>query len=300
MIGLPSTSTPEGTATFEARFLESLRAIGWVEGQEFEFVRVYANAVRDEDTLRALAEELVAMEPDIIVTAVPIATQAVARITATIPIVAPLIEADFEEFVGNPAHPEGNVTGTYRDLTTLVGKQIELAKDILPGISRVGYLNDTTSPFHDRSLEAVERAAAAHGLTLIRADFSATEEIVPAFQKLVTEGVDAVTLSGGLHFLFPDRNLIEQQAIATELPWFHPFGPTWVENGAIAAYTIDGAEGRRTRAEYVVKILEGTNPGDLPVFVTEAVKLSINMKTARDLDFEFPAYIFALADTVYE
>ena len=237
--------------------------LGYVEGPDF--VLEFRSAEGVAERLPALAEELIGLEPDVLIPGRGIALGPLARNTATIPIVEYLTVATLDQYVGHLARPEGNVTGTYRDVATLVAKQLELARDIVLGISRVGYLDATLAVTRVQKLEGVEAAAAAYGWTLITADVTAPEDVAPAFQRLVAEGVDVVTLSGGSD-LNASRELITQLAATAGVPLF-----SWqvgrVEAGALAGYTPDYSELDRSFAGYVVKILEGVVPGDLPIEV---------------------------------
>ena len=185
----------------------------------------------------------------------------------------------------------------------VIGTLQELIRDLLPGISRVGYLNWAANAFSitDFVDEAVD-AAALLGFTLIIADILVAEDIDGAFAKLVSEGVEAVALDGGPVINVEARDQISSLGAAAGLPLFAINSGGRVEDGSSLAVmsTTDVAERWRVRAEYIVKILEGAQPGDLPIFTTGLnARLYINLNTARILGIEFPPNILALADVVY-
>jgi putative tryptophan/tyrosine transport system substrate-binding protein len=218
--------------------------------------------------------------------------------SATVPIVCPLLENPVRlGLVASENRPGGNVTGLLRYVDGLAGKHVELARELIPGIIRIGLLvnpgNPDASPRRD-----VEAAASALAVNIVPVEASTPNDLDAAFQKLVSERVPAVIVVHDTIF-FVERRRIVTLAAAARLPTIWS-DRQFAKEGGVLSYGIDEADSFRRAAGYVVKILRGARPGDLPVELPVKFELVISLKTAKALGLEVPPTLLARADEVIE
>jgi putative ABC transport system substrate-binding protein len=276
--------------------MEGLRELGYVEGGNIDVAYRFADGHLDQ--FRALAEELIRLTPEVIVAAVTPAAVAARRLTQTIPIVCPLLANPIDlGLIASMSRPGGNVTGIMFRIDDLAGKQLELAAQLVPALARVGLIvNIASGVIIDR--QEAESAGKQLGIGLVSAEVREPNDLDVAFQMLSNEHVQAViVLVDGM--LFQERERIAQLAASARLPAVYAFRQH-VDAGGLLSYGVNLAENFRRAATYVVKILKGAKPADLPVEFPNKLELIINLKTAQALGLDIEPTLLARADEVIE
>jgi putative tryptophan/tyrosine transport system substrate-binding protein len=282
---------------FVDAFLQGMREQGHIPGRDIDIVYRYADGYAER--LPTLAEELVRLKPNVILA--PATAQAVAakNATATIPIVTPaLADAVHLGLVASEARPQGNVTGITPYVAGLPAKQIELAREVVPRARKMGVLGDINDPKAAPQWLELQDAGRALGIDVIAAEARTPNDLAGAFQALADQRPDAVIVLQTSMLLSERRKIADLEA-ATRLPVIYGYREHVVDGGLIS-YGVDLRDCFRRSAVYVVKILNGTAPGDLPVEFPTKVELIINLKTARALGIEIPPTLLARADEVIE
>jgi putative tryptophan/tyrosine transport system substrate-binding protein len=289
------------SAASAARFHEALRSglgqLGYVDGRNIRLEYRYADGVLDR--LPDLAEDLVRLNPKVIVSAPLPANLALHRATSTIPIVM-ATGADPVDFglVQSLSHPGGNVTGLTNFAEELASKQLDLIREFLPRLARVGVIVNVTNPLHVPEWQKTRVAAADASLALVRFDFRAVEDLERAFTKFTLEKVEAVLVPPDATFA-AHRERITELAAQSRLPAVY-FNRLYVEAGGLLSYGPDLSESYRRAAVFVDKILKGTQPADLPVERPTKIEFVINLKTAKALGLTIPPQLLGRADEVIE
>ena len=251
------------------------------------------------EQLPALADELVSLKPDVIVTPGTPASVAAKQATSTIPIVfAGVADAVGAVLIANFARPGGNVTGLTSISAELGGKRLELLKGIVPNASRVAVLYNPADRANVLVLKELQDAASPLGLMLLPVDVKASGEFAGAFAAMTRERIDVFFGAAGI-LTFEHRTAIVDLAAKSRIPamWGHR---QFVEVGGLMSYAVNFYDQVRRAASYVDQILKGSKPGDLPVQQPTKFELVINLKTAKALGLELPPTLLALADEVIE
>src|SRR5262245_41714845 len=248
--------------------------------------------------LAVAAAALVRLSVDVIVTGSQPAGRAAHDATKTIPIVT-VISGDpvADGLARSLAKPGGNLTGVSYYATELTAKRLELLKETIPKITKIGVLANPDVSYLPFEADT-KRAASELGLAAIIHQVREESDLQSAFSKLKSEGAQAV-------FILPDMMLanaaVPLAALTLEyrLPTMAWAG-WFTESGCLMAYSADYDEMDHRLAYYVDRILKGTKPGDLPIEQPTTFKLSINLKTAKALGVEVPGSMLLLADKVIE
>jgi ABC-type uncharacterized transport system substrate-binding protein len=290
---VPPTDT-EGARLWGA-LTQGLRELGYVEGQNIT-VEQLSTEGRSE-RLPALAAELVRWKPDVIV--VPNNLNALAARDATRAI--PIVAATFSErsgLIASLARPGGNVTGLTLFAPELVGKQLELLKEIIPRISRVAMLWNPANRSIQPTVDQARGAARKLGLQLQVLEARRPEDIESAFTAMRRERAGALLLISDAMFIL-ERTRIEDLAAKAHLPVMYTLREHMVAGG-LAFYGPSMADNFRRAATYVDKVLKGAKPGDLPVEQPTKFELAINLKTAEALGLTIPPSVLGRADEVIQ
>ena len=296
VLGAPTPSTPAGV--LEA-FRQGLRELGWVEGQNI--VIDYRFAEGRFDRLPALAAELVRLKVDIIVA---VATQGVAaakNATETIPIVMISGSADPVGlgFIASLARPGGNVTGlSYSVGPEILGKGLELLKEIVPKVRRVAILSNPASPVQPLFIREVKVAARSLGVQLQLLEARGPNEFDGAFAAMAKERVGALLVVADSIFIL-HRTRLADLAARSRLPAIYGYREH-VEAGGLMSYGPSVRDLFRRAATFVDKILKGAKPADLPVEQPTKFELVINLKTAKALGLTIPPSVLIRADEVIQ
>jgi len=276
---------------------QELHRLGYVEGQTLRFE--YRFAEHRDDQYPALANELAALGVDLIVTFGTPATLAAKHATKTIPVViGGIAEAVGTGVVSNLARPGENVTGFTSLGFDLESKRLELLKELVPHLSRLGVLASATNPYSASTVPRVQRDGEALGLTVNVVTVQDKDDIESGLHRLARARPDAVfVVSDAL--LYSRSKQTAEFMVQHRLPAMFPFRG-YAEAGGLVAYSADQNELFRRAAVYIDRILKGAHPGDLPIQQATKFELIVNLKTARALGIEMPPTILAHADEVIE
>jgi putative ABC transport system substrate-binding protein len=284
-------------AKYLRSLLDGMRELGYTEGRDFEMV--YRSAETYVERLPKAASELVDLNPDIIVAPATIQAVAVKKATDTIPIVVPVLADPVAlGFVTSDARPGGNVTGIAPYVKGLPAKQLELAREVVRGATRIGLVDDVTDPKAQPQRREIEIAGQALEIKIVPAEVRRAADIPSAYDSLAAHGVKVVIVEQS-NMLVVARKEIAAAAAAKKLPTVYGYREH-VEAGGLISYGINLDWCFHRAASYVDKILKGTKPGDLPIEFPTRVEMSINMKTAKALGLDMPATLLARADEVIE
>jgi putative ABC transport system substrate-binding protein len=276
-------------------FRQGLRELGFVEGKNI--VIEWRSSEGKTDRLPGLAAELVRLKVDIIVSGGPTATRSVKEATSTIPIVMAFDNDPVGSgFVVSLARPGGNITGLSTLAPEISGKQLELLKEIVPRLSRVGVLGTSTNPGNAQVLKEMELAAGAYGVQLQYLDVRDPNDIETAFRAASKGRADAVVALASA-FLISQQAQIAELAIKSRLPAIYE-RREYVEVGGLMAYGVSINDLDRRAATYVDKILKGRKPADLPVEQPTKFEFIINLKAAKQIGLTIPPNVLARADKV--
>ena len=291
-----SPSDPLRQRRLEA-FRQGLRELGYVEGQNLAIESRWAEGKYDR--YPALAADLVRSKVDVIVAVSGAATQAAQQATRTIPIVMSLVNDPVGSgLIPSLARPGGNVTGTSVIGPDLVGKQLEVLKEMVPEISRVALIRNPTNPAGAHLLREAEAAARALGVRLQTLEARNPQEIDSAFAAMTRERAGALLILADAIFT-NQRRQIAELAMKKRLPSIS-FVPEYAEAGGLMVYSTNFLDLERRAATFVDKILKGAKPADLPVIEPTKYELVINLKTAKALGLTIPPSLLQRADQVIE
>jgi putative ABC transport system substrate-binding protein len=292
---------PPSAGRLVQAFQQGLRDLGYVEGRNIKIEYRYTDvALRGHpDLFSRYAAELVRLNPEVIVVSVTEAALAVKQATTTIPIVTVSVPDPVAAgLVASLARPGGNVTGLSRESRDLIGKNLQLLKDTLPGISRVGALANREDPLKSAMVADAEEAARSLGVQLKVVEVSAPTALEGAFSAMHSDKADAVLVLGGGAF-YLNRTHIADLALRNRLPSVFQ-NREFVEVGGLLSYAPSTTANYRRAASFVDKILKGSKPADLPVEQPTQFELVINLKTAKGLGLTIPQWLLQRADQVIE
>jgi len=274
---------------------QGLRELGYVEGKNI--VIEWRSAEGRLDRLPSLAAELVRLNVDVIVTAAPPPTRAAKTATATIPIVMAFADDPVSSgFVTSLARPGGNITGLSSLAPEISGKQLELLKEVVPGLSRVAVLGTSTVPQYAQVVKEIDLSAKVFGITVQYLDVLNAKDVEAAFRNAKKNDAGAVVVLGS-PILLSRRTQIVALAAESRLPATYS-RPEYVEVGGLMTYGVKITDLFRRAAYYVDKILKGAKPADLPVEQPTKFELVINLKTAKQIGLTIPPNVLARADRV--
>jgi putative ABC transport system substrate-binding protein len=252
------------------------------------------------ERLNSLAEELVDLKVDVIVTGGNPVVAAVQRATKGIPIVmAASRDPVVSGFVQSLSHPGGNITGLTSDpAPEIFTKNVGLLKEMLPAASRIALLWNSRSPGANAYRKLASKAASELGLTLVSVEAFGRDEFEQAFATIMTERADGVVVLPDPLF-FTARSQITLLAAKYKLPAVY-HAKEFVEAGGLVSYGSNLVHQFRRASAFVDKILKGTKPAELPVEAATKFELVLNLKTARAIGVAMPSSLLARADEVIE
>jgi putative ABC transport system substrate-binding protein len=281
-------------------FRQGLRDHGYVEGQTIVIEWRFAEG--SNSRLPDLAAELVRLKVDLLFAEGTPAAQATKQATATIPIVfSPIADPSGSGLVANLARPGGNITGFTFMAQELSGKRLELLKETVPGMTRVGVLSHPGNPSEATRkslLQEMEAAAGVSRVQLLHLEAQGPNDLARAFAAMARAKLDGLILLPSVMFT-SERKRIAELAAQKRLPamfFFREFS----EAGGLMSYGPNFSDLWRRAATYVDKILKGAKPSDLPVEQPTRFELVINLKTAKALGLTIPQSVLRRADQVIE
>jgi putative ABC transport system substrate-binding protein len=276
---------------------EAFQALGWIEGKNVIFERRYAD--NRLDRLPELAAELVRLNVDVIMAAGTLAPLAAKRATSTIPIVmATAGDPLGSGLVTSLARPGGNVTGLSLMAPDLGGKRLELLKEVLPQVSRVGILWNAANPYSALVFNETESAAQMLGIQLQSIEVRSPDDFDSALAAATQQRAGAL-IAVEDPLTVGHRKRIADFAASNRLPAIYGLRE-FADAGGLMAYGANLADLQRRAAGYVDKILKGAKPADLPVQQPTKFELVVNLKTAKALGLQIPPTLLARADEVIE
>lgn len=286
-----------GSAAFMAEFRQGLKENGLIEGRDYVVDARYAD--NRYERFPALVQDLLQRDPAVIMVVTIASVRAAQRATTTIPIVM-ISTNDPVKYglVASLAHPGGNTTGLGTMQEDLVTKYVQLLRDLRPGARRLAVLVNPDNPSNVALSERLRASTHDLGVVVRAVKLTGADDLEAAFETMARDPPDAVAVAGDLSFF--DRHIrICSFATKYRIPTFG-HTPEFAEAGCLAGFGASRRALYRRSASYVKKILDGANPGDLPVEMPMRVELAVNLKAARELGLKVPKSLLLRADRVIE
>jgi ABC-type uncharacterized transport system substrate-binding protein len=295
-IGYLGVTTPAVSAQRHAAFVQRLRELGWIDGRNIAIEYRWAEG-SNERTAEFVAE-FVRRRVDVIVTGGGPAVAAAKQATAIIPIVFQLMADPVGAgLVDSLARPGGNVTGLSNQSAESAGKRLELLREIVPDLRRLGIIANATNPDTASEGRQTEAAARALGFEVTAPEIRRAEDVIPAFAMF--KGRTQALYVAADPLVNTNRARIHTLAMAARLPAIYN-AREFIEAGGLMSYGSNAVELFRRSADFVDKILRGANPGDIPVEQPSKFDLVINLTTAKALELAIPESFLLRADEVIE
>jgi ABC-type uncharacterized transport system substrate-binding protein len=277
-------------------FVRRLRELGWIEGRTVAIEYRWAEGRAERFT--EIASEFVRLKVDIIVTYATPAVIAVKQATSVIPIVfAGASDPVGSGLVASLARPGGNVTGVSLQTTDIIGKRLELLREIVPGLRRLGIIAHIGNPYAVLETREAEAAARTLGIDIVRLEIRREGDIAPAFEALKNRAEALYVVLDPM--MNAHRIRINILALGARVPTLVPFR-AFVETGGLMSYGPNQPDIFRRAADHVDKILRGVKVGEIPVEQPTKFDLIINLTTAKALGLDVPPTLLARADEVIE
>ncbi len=291
---ISSTGTAESPSPWFEAFRRGLRDLGYVDGKNI--VIVHRHAEGRLDRMPAFVHEFIQQKVDVILATNNVVIQAAKKATKTIPIVmVTTVDPVAAGYVESFAHPGGNITGITSLSRDISAKRVELLKEVLPKISRVGVLWDTDGPGPAVAFKEYEEASRAFKLELRSLEVRGPNpDFEKAFQTAKTAHAEALIVVGN-PLTAQHAKQVFNLATKNRLPSMTE-GNRYVEDGGLLSYGASLADLYRCAAAYVDKILKGARPGDLPVMLPAKFEIFINLKTAKQIGVVIPQHMLVRAD----
>jgi putative ABC transport system substrate-binding protein len=277
---------------FRKEMREGLSKAGYIEGRNVQFdIR---SAQGRLDLLPKLAVELVASKVDVIVALYTPCARAAQQATRDIPIVAIVANPVETGFIASLARPGGNITGVSLMAAEAHGKCVEVFGDMLPSVRKVAALGNASDPFMALFLEKMHLSGKAAGIEIATVTVRKADEIEAALASIQAQGAGALVMQGSL----PSR-LVADLAMKLRLP-AASFTRSFVEVGGLMSYGPNATDSFQRGVYFVIKILQGGKPAEIPAEQPTKFELVVNLKTAKALGITVPPTLLARADEVIE
>jgi putative ABC transport system substrate-binding protein len=297
-IGVLMETEPAEYATRLDGFKLGMRELGYVEGKDY--VLEQRTGTSDVARLRALAAELIALKVDLILSTGSPSALAARDATREMPILITTAgDPVGSGLAASLRRPGGNVTGLTGLTSELVSKRLDLLRQIVPGLRRVGLLYDPDNANNALSYQQLQSDCARLRYTLMAAPVHKGEDLVAAFGIIQRGRVQGLIVSSPGWFQVSRASIIEMAA-KHRLPAVYANGGLWPEAGALVSYTANVPGLYRRAAAYADKIFKGAKPGDLPIELPTKFELVINLKTAKALGLTIPPSVMVQATRVIE
>ena len=296
VVGLVWVASERVVKPYEESIRAGLRELGWVDGGNFRLEVRYGNG--EASRLPGLIDELIALNPKVLSGISEVAALMKAK-TSTIPIVLSLSYDPVESgLVKSLARPEGNITGVAVHYDEVLTKHVEIASELVPGLARIGFINDAADAGAARFDALAEKAARSKGVALVPMPVRDRVSVEAAYAGLGAERPDAliVMLSGRLFNL---RDPIREGALKLRTPVIYPF-EGFVEAGGLVSYGPNYYTAFRRSTTFIDRILKGAKPADLPIEQPTQLDLVVNMKAAEAIGLVVTPRFLARADKVIE
>jgi putative ABC transport system substrate-binding protein len=292
-----SEDDPLGQARVTA-FRQALAELGWIEGRNLKIEWRWTGG--DITRVREYATELVRLVPDVIVANGTPSVAALKQATSSIPIVFVVVnDPAAQGIIPSVAHPGGNITGFSFLEYSMVGKSLEILKQIAPGIVHVAMMfNPDTYPYYTIHLQSFETVARTLSLELTAAQVRSPEEIDEVVAKLGRQPGSALLVTPD-PYLVVHRDAVIRAAGQYRVPATYSYRQH-VQEGGLMSYGADTVDIFKRSASYIDRILKGTSPADLPAQAPVKFEIAINLRSAKALGVDIPPNLLALADEVIE
>jgi ABC-type uncharacterized transport system substrate-binding protein len=295
-IGFSGQSTRSAESEWVAAFTQRLRELGWIEGRTITIEYRWSEG-RAERFVQ-IAAEFVRLKVDVIVISGTPQVIAAKQATSLIPIVfATAGDPVANGLIASLARPGGNVTGLSSQTDDLAAKRLELLREVIPSLRRVGILSNVGNPFSVVELGEAQTAARMLGLEFDTLEIRRAEDIAPAFEAIKGRAEALYVCTDGL--VNANKIRINTLALGARLSTVHAYRE-YVEAGGLMSYGANLPDLFRRSADYVDKILRGAKPGNIPVEQPTKFDLIVNLITAKALDITLPPSLLARADEVIE
>ena len=294
-IGVLTLSFPPESKEAQA-FLQGLEDAGYTEGRDVLIEWRFAGG--DYSKIPQMVEDLVQRRVDVMVVESTSAIRSAQHATTSIPIVMAIASDPVGlGLVPSYAHPGGNVTGLSLMQVEVEPKRLQLLKEALPKLNRVAVLWDPATPPNQTAIRELRAVAPSLSLVLTFVSVRRAEDLGPAFATIRKAHAQALLVLGGPLLIGQLRTAVFDLAIHSRLPTISSVKAA-VEAGALMSYGAEPGDMFRRSVGYVVKILRGANPGDLPIEQPTKLDLVVNLKTAKALGITIPESILLRADEV--
>jgi putative tryptophan/tyrosine transport system substrate-binding protein len=276
---------------------ERLRELGWIEGQNLRLA-IHRAAPKAAD-IRKLIDELLAGQPDVVVTSGGTITGPLLQATNTVPVVfMAALDPVGAGLVESLAHPGGNATGFMMFEYSLSGKWLEILKQVAPAVTRAGIIRDAAGSSGIGQFAVIQSVASSLGVDVVPIGAREEREIESGIAKIArSQNAGLITTAGAP--VSGHRDYIIKLVAQHRLPAVYAHR-TWVDHGGLISYGPDLLATARLAAGYVDRILKGEKPADLPVQAPTRYELVVNLKTAKTLGLAVPPTLLARADEVIE
>ena len=296
-VGVFTPGTREADEILGVPFYAEMRKLGWSEGQNVAYDRVYG-ADRME-MLPQLAAELVARQPELIFAVSPPTSRAAKQATSTIPIVfAAVVDPVAAGLVATFARPGGNVTGVTQTITeSLAPKRLQVLREIIPGVQRVGLLGNPADPGSLADEAALTPVVTGLGMSMVTEKATNPAEFDAAIARLVESGVSAIIAASSI--AVTRRARLVDMAHRARIPVVGLNFPM-AQAGALFSFGPSLADQTRRAAHVVHKVLTGSRPAEIPVEAANVLELVVNQRSAKSLGIVIPQAVLLRAETVIE
>jgi putative tryptophan/tyrosine transport system substrate-binding protein len=282
---------------YVGEFWDGMRELGYTEDQNIEMLYRYADF--HADRMAQLAGELVQLKPDVLIASATLNTVALKNATDAIPIVVAALADPIElGLIESYAHPGGNVTGIMPYVNGLPTKQLELARELVPGATRIGLLDDVTDPKARPQGREIRPAGEKLEIKIISGEVRTAADIGQAYETFSTGDAEIVVVEQS-SMLVNASQVIADVAAAKRLPTLYGYHEH-VQAGGLVSYGVNLDWCFQRAAYYVDRILKGSKAGELPVEFPTTLELWINMKAAKELGLKIPPTVLVRADKIIE
>jgi putative ABC transport system substrate-binding protein len=289
-------STPAAFSHWLPALLQRLRELGWIENRTIAIE--YRWTEGHNELYARLAMELVRLKVDVIVAVGSPAIVAAKQATTVIPIVFPIASDPVgDRLVASLARPGGNITGLSNEQPDLAGKPLEILRELVPGLSRLGYIANANNPTAMGNVREIEATAAKLALQITPLNIKSAQDVAPAMETL--KGRAQALYVVGDPLTADNQIQINTLALAARLPTMHG-SRNYVESGGLLSYGPNYSDLFRRAGDYVDKILKGAKPADIPVEQPTRIELVVNLKTAKAIGLTIPESFLLRADEIIE
>ena len=295
-IGFLGSSTSSAMTAWIAAFVQRLHELGWIEGRTVAIEYRWGEG-RDERYAQ-IADEFIRLKVNVIVTYGTPPTKAAKQATTTIPIVfAAAADPIGNGLVSSLSQPGGNLTGLSLQQSDIVGKKLELLRELLGGLRRLAVIGNVGNPATVLEIGEAKTAADKLGIDIVSLAIRRAEDVSPAFDAIKGRAEALYVSTDPL--IFTNVGRINTLALGARLPTIYN-GREYIQSGGLMSYGPSYADLFRRAAEFVDKILHGAKPNDFPVEQPTRFEFVINLTTAKALSLTVPASLLARADEVIE